>query len=97
MNATDIAAKAAELVGGDRAEQHGDKHKTFVRIAAFWTTYLQNRPNPEAPISSVDVGWMMSDLKKARSLDGQLSADDYIDACGYIACAGEIATKEFRR
>jgi hypothetical protein len=97
MNAPDIATKAAELVGGDRAEQHGDKHATFARIAAFWNAYLQNRPDPSAPINSVDVGWMMSDLKKARSLGGLPSGDDYVDAAGYIACAGEIALKQYRR
>ncbi len=97
MKATDIATKAAELIGGDRAEQHGDKHKTFARIAAYWTVYLQNRPNPEGPISAVDVGFMMADLKKARAQGGTLSVDDFVDFCGYGACAGEIATQETRR
>lgn len=97
MNAPEIAQKAAELVGVDRAEQHGDKHKTFARIAAYWTVYLQNRPNPEAPISAVDVGFMMADLKKARAQGGQVSVDDFVDFCGYGACAGEIAMHETRR
>ncbi|RZN21948.1 DUF6378 domain-containing protein [Bradyrhizobium sp. Leo121] len=97
MNATDIATKAAELIGGDRAEQHGDKHKTFARIAAYWTVYLQNRPNPEAPISAVDVGFMMADLKKARAQAGLFNIDDFVDHIGYIACAGEIATRETKR
>lgn len=97
MNAPDIATKAAELIGGDRAEQHGDKHATFARIAAYWTVYIQNRPDPAAPISAVDVGFMMSDLKKARYQGGKLSADDFIDGVGYIACAGEIALKQYRR
>jgi hypothetical protein len=97
MNAPEIANKAAELVGGDRAEQHGDKHKTFARIAAYWTVYLQNRPNPEAPISAVDVGFMMADLKKARTQGGVLNVDDFVDGAGYIACAGEIALRETRR
>jgi len=56
MNATDIATKAAELIGGDRAEQHGDKFKTFANIASLWNAYLSIRPNPEAPISAADVG-----------------------------------------
>lgn len=97
MNAVDIATKAAALVGGDRAEQHGDMAKTFANIAALWNAYLKIRPNPEAPISAVDVGWMMADLKKARAQGGLLNVDDFIDSAGYIACAGEIATRETRR
>ncbi len=97
MNATDIATKAAELIGGDRAEQHGDKFKTFANIASLWNAYLSIRPNPEAPISAADVGWMMADLKKARAQGGLFNVDDFIDAVGYVACAGEIATRETRR
>lgn len=97
MNAPEIAQKAAELVGGDRAEQHGDKEKTFARIAAYWTTYIRSRPDPDAPLTSVDVGWMMADLKKARTQGGAFNIDDFIDGAGYIACAGEIASKTYRR
>ena len=97
MKAYEIAEKAANLIAGDRAETHGDKHKTFARIAAYWTVYLQNRPNPEAPISAVDVGFMMADLKKARVQGGQLNVDDFVDFCGYGACAGEIAMRATRR
>jgi hypothetical protein len=97
MNAPEIATKAAELVGGDRAEQHGDKEKTFSRIAAYWTTYIQNRPDPAAPISAMDVGFMMADLKKARAQGGAMNADDFVDFVGYGACAGEIALKAYRR
>jgi hypothetical protein len=97
MNAPDIANKAAELIGGDRAEAHGDKHATFARIAAYWTAYIQNRPDPAAPISAMDVGFMMADLKKARAQGGAMNADDFVDFVGYGACAGEIALKQYRR
>lgn len=97
MNAVDLINKAGELVGGDRAEQHGDKFKTFANIATLWNAYLAIRPNPEAPISAVDVGWMMADLKKARAQGGLFNVDDFVDSLGYIACAGEIATRETRR
>lgn len=97
MNAVDLIEKAGGLVGGDRAELHGDKFKTFANIATLWNAYLAIRPNPEAPISAVDVGWMMADLKKARAQGGLVNVDDWIDAIGYVACAGEIATRETRR
>lgn len=91
MNAPEIASKAASLIGGDRADQHGEAKKTFERIARLWNAYIAARKNPYADISAVDVGWMMVELKKARSMDGVFNMDDYVDACGYIALAGELA------
>jgi hypothetical protein len=97
MNAVDLIEKAGDLVGGDRAEQHGDKHRNFANIASLWNAYLAIRPNPQAPISAADVGWMMADVKRARAQSGSPNVDDWVDAIGYIACAGEIATIEFKR
>ncbi len=34
---------------------------------------------------------MMALLKVARQFSGEFNVDDFIDACGYLACAGEIA------
>jgi hypothetical protein len=34
---------------------------------------------------------MMALLKIARIATGTFKGDSYVDACGYIACAGEIA------
>jgi hypothetical protein len=62
MNAPEIANKAAELVGGDRAESHGDMHQHF-----------------------------------ARTKSGSINVDDWIDGAGYLACAGEVSTREYRR
>lgn len=97
MNAVDLIEKAGDLVGGDRAEQHGDKHRNFANIASLWNAYLAIRPDPSAPISAADVGWMMADVKRARAQSGASNVDDWVDAIGYIACAGEIATVEFKR
>ena len=42
-----------------------------------------------------DVATMMVLLKIARTQAGSHNVDDYVDACGYAAIAGEIAdTKE---
>ena len=40
-----------------------------------------------------DVANMMALLKIARTQAGQHNPDDYVDACGYSAIAGEIAGK----
>jgi hypothetical protein len=37
---------------------------------------------------------MMTLLKIARIMGGRFKADSFVDACGYLACAGEIALKE---
>lgn len=89
--ATDIAAKAADLVGGDRDRQHGAKHDNFTRIATTWNAWLAIRKEPAAPLDAHDVGCMMALMKLARTQSGALNVDDYVDACGYAACAGEVA------
>lgn len=89
--AVDIAGKAASLVGGDRDRQHGAKHDNFRRIAGVWNAWLSIRKEPSAPLDAHDVGCMMALMKLARTQSGALNVDDYVDACGYAACAGEVA------
>lgn len=89
--AVDIAGKAASLVGGDRDRQHGAKHDNFRRIAGVWNAWLAIRKEPAAPLDAHDVGCMMALMKLARTQSGALNVDDYVDACGYAACAGEVA------
>jgi hypothetical protein len=95
MKASDIATKAADLVSGDRAQTHGDMADNFARIADLWSAYLGRRL--DTGLSAVDVGNMMALLKIARTLSGQVNADDFVDGAGYLACAGEIALKNYRR
>ena len=92
MNAVDLIQKSAELVGGDRATTHGDKHKNFANVAALWNAYLLAKNGAE--IDGRDVGHMMALLKIARTQTGILNDDDTIDAIGYLACAGEIAATQ---
>ena len=89
--ATDLAQTAANLVGGDRDRQHGQKRDNFTRIAAVWNAWLDVRKDKGAPLDAHDVGCMMAMMKLARTQSGKLNLDDYIDAAGYAACAGEVA------
>lgn len=91
MRATEIAGRAADLVGGDRDRQHGQKHDNFTRIATMWNAWLQTRKDPAETLGAHDVGIMMVLMKLARTQSGSLNVDDYVDACGYAACAGEVA------
>ena len=42
-------------------------------------------------VEALDVAMMMTLLKVARIKTGHYKADSYIDACGYLAFAAEIA------
>lgn len=92
MNASEIAAKASSLVGGDREQQHGSKERNFANIARLWNAYLASRREPGSELDALDVGHMMVLLKIARTQLGSNNPDDYVDACGYAACAGEVAS-----
>lgn len=94
LRATDIASRAADLVGGDRDRQHGAKKDNFDRIAAIWNAWLTIRREPAAPLTAHDVGMMMALMKAARTQSGSLNLDDYIDMAGYAACTGEVAQCE---
>jgi hypothetical protein len=93
--AADIAAAAADLVSGDRHQTHGDKQVNHEKIASMWNVYLDIRRVPDAPLDGVDVALMMALLKVARTQLGSPNLDDYVDICGYAACAGEISTKDY--
>lgn len=87
MNADDILATAANLVGGSRHEAHGDKHECFGMIAELWSAYIGIRLSPE------DVACLMALLKVARIGSGKHNPDNWIDLAGYAACGGEIAER----
>jgi hypothetical protein len=90
MNAVGLTEKAGELVGGDRAATHGDKHKNFAVIASYWNAYVAAKNG--LPLNGADVGLMMALLKIARTQSGQPNEDDFVDAIGYVACAGEVSS-----
>jgi len=81
----EILNKAAEITTGTRQEQHGSPEETFGAIASLWSAYIGETITPE------DVCHMMTLLKMARTRHGALNGDDYVDAIGYQAIAGEIA------
>lgn len=91
MKAHEIATEAARLVSGDRQRTHGDKAVNFTNIARLWTAYLDNRADPCAALSPLDVAHLMVLLKVARTQLGAVNPDDWTDMAGYAACAGEVA------
>ena len=94
MNAHDICRTAATLVAGDRARSYGDKEANFGKIATLWNAYFLMRTHLAAPLTAKDIGIMMALMKIARTQTGAGDADNWIDGAGYLACAGEIDTKD---
>jgi hypothetical protein len=75
---------ASSLMSGDRAKKHGDMFHSHDLIAKFWSAYLGNTVNAH------DVACLMTLLKIARTQCGETNPDDYVDAAGYMAIAGEL-------
>ena len=84
----DILDTAKEYVTKDRAADHGDMKANFRTIAEYWNTHLGIHL-----IEPQDVAVMMTLLKLARIKQNEKHLDNWIDACGYMACGGEIVSK----
>lgn len=98
MDAHEIAAKAAELVGGDRGATHGRKGDNLRRSAMLWTAYMAIRRDRAAALSPADFANMMVLAKMSRTQSGALfNMDDYVDMAGYAALGGEIAAIDTER
>ena len=81
----EILDAAKKIVTGEREKQYGKPEDNFAIIAELWGTYTGYKFSP------VDVAMMMALLKVARIKTGDYLPDNYVDICGYMACAGEIA------
>ena len=85
MTRDEILDTAKALINGDRAVTHGDAHKMHNVIAEMWSAILG------FSVSPMRVALMMAALKLARASQNPDHADNWADAAGYIALAGEMA------
>lgn len=90
MKRRDILTTAADLIDGDRAATYGSAHENFARIAALWGPVLGVEVTP------IQVAACMAQVKVARLITNVAHADSWVDAAGYIALGGEIATEATR-
>ena len=74
-----ILTRAASLVSGERARQHGDYTQLQSRISELWSAYLK------VPVSAAQVAFCMALLKVARDEVGEFNQDDGEDATAYTA------------
>ena len=93
MECIKILDEAKKLVSKERENKHGDKVVNHENISRLWTGYLQNKTKLNIVILPEDVANLMALLKIARSQGGSFNLDDFVDACGYSAIAGEIISK----
>tara|TARA_R110001592_G_scaffold280971_1_gene548388 strand:- start:1998 stop:2279 length:282 start_codon:yes stop_codon:yes gene_type:complete len=77
MRPKEILKAASELVGGKRAEQHGDYRLLHVRVANLWSSYLNTKITPK------QVAFCMTLLKVSRDEQGIVNPDDGLDATAY--------------
>ena len=95
MKASEMLQHAAGLVGGQRAQDYGDKTLNHERIAGLWNFWLtETRNNRKDPldITSYDVAMMMLMVKVARLMHSPGHQDSHVDIAGYAAILEEIAT-----
>jgi len=79
---------AKQYVTKDRDATHGNMEDNFQTIADLWTQYTGHT------LHSSDVAVMMALLKIARLKSNKDNPDNWIDACGYLACGGELVAKK---
>ena len=80
-----LLSQASALVDGDREADHGDFQTNAEMIATYWNTHL----GIDSIVPS-DVPTMMALLKIARVGQRPESAENFRDAAGYLALAGEL-------
>ena len=81
--AQDVLKEALSVIE-QREQQHGTKHHVFDQTRRLWTAYLG------IPVNAEQVAMMMVLLKIARTQNGAFNPDDFVDAVGYAALAGEM-------
>jgi hypothetical protein len=87
MTRDEILAAARQCISVDRAATYGDADLVYGEVARLWNAYCV-----PAEVDTVDVLVMMALMKIGRINNNPKHADSWVDAIGYLALAGEIAT-----
>jgi len=96
VKASEMLEHAASLVGGQRAQDYGDKTINHIRIADLWNAWLNEVHDADGSgefrITAYDVAMMMLMVKIARLMHTPGHQDSHVDIAGYAAILEEIAT-----
>lgn len=92
----EILQAAERCVCGGRELNYGIPEQSFHGIARQWEVYLTSRGllKDGVELNAWDAATMLALFKIARIAVGNFVADSYVDGCGYLACAGELAANE---
>ena len=91
MKRSEILDTAKTYITADRAQTHGKAEDSFNAIGGAWEWWDSVRP--PGPYNAFDVACMMTLFKLARMAGNPGHIDSAVDAAGYAALAGEIATE----
>lgn len=80
-----VLDEAKSVINGERQDMYGNPEYSFDVIAELWSTYLRQK------ITSKDAAVLMALMKIARIKTGTDKRDSYVDACGYLALAADMA------
>lgn len=94
----EILQEAERCVCGGRELDHGTPEQSFYAIARQWEAYLVSKGllKEGVTLHAWDAAMMLALFKIARIAVGNFVADSYVDGCGYLACAGELAAEKER-
>lgn len=91
----EILDTAKRCVVGDRDSQYGSPKGSFEEISQRWSHYLTKQKGHPIALDEHDVAIMMTEFKISRIMTSKgKSEDSYVDACGYLAIAGELSSEK---
>ena len=85
MLRSNVLSNANDCITKDRTATHGKPENSFLNIAKLWSIYKDHEFTPQ------DVAVMMALMKIARIKSNEKHLDNYVDGCGYLALAAELA------
>lgn len=87
-----ILEEAVTIITADREKSYGKPEDSFDAISEYWSVYLHQRGlmSYDRRLNSKDVAMLMTLLKIAR-MKHKFKLDNFVDAAGYIAIAGELS------
>ena len=88
MDKSALLDQAKEFVTKDRNKTHGAAEDNFNNVAMLWSCFL------DRSIDATEVALMMTLFKIARAKHNRSNPENWLDGIGYLACGGEIATKD---
>ena len=86
----DVLLKAHKVINGERQDTYGTPEDSFRMIADQWRWYLKRQYDTDIVLKAYDVAMMMVLFKICRMFGQEYSEDNYVDACGYLALAGDM-------